>query len=95
MPRRSIVIPFGIMLAVTGHGAGWPFARGGSRAISSALVDILVGHGVRIETGAEVTSLDQLPEADATFLDVTPRQLLRIADQLGPDALYAGTSFRR
>lgn len=70
---------FGLVLAVTGHGAGWPFARGGSRAIAGALGSILSSLGGRVETGVEVTSLAELPKAEAAFLDVTPRQLLRIA----------------
>jgi phytoene dehydrogenase-like protein len=81
---------YGMFLALLGHLVGWPLAEGGSQRIADALVAILAAHGGEIVTGNEVTALTELPPADAIVLDVTPRQLLRIAGAALP-AAYART----
>jgi phytoene dehydrogenase-like protein len=68
-----------LVLAVAGHAAGWPFARGGSQQLTSALVKYLESLGGKLITGCHVESLEQLPPARAVLLDVTPRQLIRMA----------------
>lgn len=70
---------FGLMLCVTGHAVGWPLAKGGSREISNALASYLRELGGEVVVDAPVTSIDELRDARAVLLDVTPRQLLRIA----------------
>jgi phytoene dehydrogenase-like protein len=74
-----------LVLALAGHAAGWPFARGGSRELAAALVSCLESLGGRVMTGMRVESLDQLPPAEAVLLDVTPRQLVKIAGERLPD----------
>ncbi|HEX7117156.1 MAG TPA: NAD(P)/FAD-dependent oxidoreductase [Longimicrobiales bacterium] len=69
----------GLVLGTAGHAVGWPIARGGSQRIADALVAYLRTLGGTLETDAPVRSLDELPPARAIVLDVTPRQLLRIA----------------
>jgi phytoene dehydrogenase-like protein len=76
----------GIMLAVLGHAAGWPFARGGAQQLADALVSHLRSLGGEIITGCRVESLDQLPPARAILLDLTPKQLLAIAGNRLPDS---------
>jgi phytoene dehydrogenase-like protein len=76
---RSPTAAFGLMLAAAGHGAGWPVARGGSRAISSALASLLRSMGGRIRTGSPVRDVDDLERADAYLLDLTPRQVVEVA----------------
>jgi phytoene dehydrogenase-like protein len=68
-----------LVLAVAGHAAGWPFARGGSQQLTAALVRYLESLGGRVITNCYVESLEQLPPARAILLDVTPRQLIRMA----------------
>ena len=68
-----------LVLAVAAHAAGWPFARGGSQQLTSALVKYLESLGGKLITGCHVESLEQLPSARAVLLDVTPRQLIRMA----------------
>ncbi len=80
---------FGLVLGALGHAVGWPFPRGGAQAIADALAAYLRDLGGEIVTGHRVRSLDELPHARTVLLDVTPRQLLRIAG----DALPA--SYRR
>jgi len=70
---------YGLFMGILGHLVGWPLAEGGSQRIADALVAILSAHGGEVVTGTEVTSLADLPSARAILLDVTPRQLLRIA----------------
>jgi len=67
-----------LILAVAGHVAGWPFARGGSQQLTAALVKYLESLGGQVVTNCYVESLDQLPPAQAILLDVTPRQLIRM-----------------
>jgi phytoene dehydrogenase-like protein len=77
--RRPPSAAFGLVLGVAGHAVGWPVARGGSGRIAAALVSYLRSLGGEVVTGAPVGSLDDLPRARAAVLDVTPRQLLRLA----------------
>ncbi len=77
--EHSLSAAFGIMLALFGHGVGWPIPRGGSQAIVDALAAYLRSLGGEIVTGVEVTSIEMLPTSRALLFDVTPRQLLRIA----------------
>jgi phytoene dehydrogenase-like protein len=68
-----------LMLAVVGHAKGWPFARGGSQQLTAALVKYLESLGGQVIPNCHVESLEQLPPARAVLLDVTPRQLVRMA----------------
>ena len=83
--EHSLSAAFGIMLALFGHGVGWPIPRGGSQAIVDALAAYLRSLGGEIVTGVEVTSIEMLPTARALLFDITPRQLLRIAGKHLPD----------
>ena len=69
----------GAALIVACHAKGWAVARGGSRAITDALAAYLVEKGGRIETGSPVTSLAELPAADAVLLDLAPAAVAEIA----------------
>jgi phytoene dehydrogenase-like protein len=68
-----------LVLGMLAHTAGWPMARGGSQRIADALAAHLRSLGGDIVTGEWVGSLDDLPPSRAVLLDVTPRQVLRIA----------------
>ncbi|MES1256915.1 MAG: NAD(P)/FAD-dependent oxidoreductase [Acidobacteriota bacterium] len=69
----------GLVLAAAGHAAGWPIPRGGSQRIADALAGYFRSLGGTIETGAEVDSIESLPPARAVLLDLTPRQVMRVA----------------
>jgi phytoene dehydrogenase-like protein len=62
----------GVALITACHRHGWAVARGGSRAITDALASCLTADGGTIETGVRVTSLAQLPAADAVIFDLAP-----------------------
>lgn len=68
-----------LVLAVAAHAGGWPFARGGSQKLTAAMVRYLELLGGCVMTNCYVDSLDQLPPVRAILLDVTPRQLIRMA----------------
>ncbi len=76
---------FGLMLGLLGHHVGWPFPRGGAGRIVDFLVERIRALGGEVETSREVRSLRELPVEAMKFLDVTPRQFVRLAgDALTP-----------
>ncbi len=75
----------GLVLAAAGHTGGWPLPRGGSQQITEALASYLRSLGGTIETSAPVETLESLPAARAILLDLTPRQIIRIASQRLPE----------
>lgn len=75
-----------LALATAGHAGGWPIPIGGSQSIIDALVADLRAHGGTIETGVDITSLAELEHADAVLLDITPRALVRLADDSMPSS---------
>lgn len=76
---RSPTAAFGLTLAGAGHAVGWPIARGGSRSIAHALAGCLRSLGGEIVTGAPVENIDELAGVRTILLDLTPRQVLRVA----------------
>jgi phytoene dehydrogenase-like protein len=70
---------FGVVLMLSAHRVGWPVARGGSQRLADALGSHLRSLGGEIEAGRWVESLDEVAGFGTTLLDVTPRQLLRLA----------------
>lgn len=82
--ERSPSAAFGLVLAALAQSVGWPSPRGGAQALAQALGSYLRSLGGEIVTGQEVTNIDDLPPARAYLLDVTPRQLLRLAGNRFP-----------
>ena len=68
-----------LVLALTGHAVGWPIARGGSQRVADALAGHLRSLGGEIVTDHRVGRVDELDDARAVLLDVTPRQVLALA----------------
>jgi phytoene dehydrogenase-like protein len=75
-PMSSAV---GVALTCACHAFGWPVARGGSKSITDALAAYVQAGGAQIETGVRVTSLADLPPADAVVFDLAPRGVAEIA----------------
>ncbi|MBA3339489.1 MAG: NAD(P)/FAD-dependent oxidoreductase [Geodermatophilaceae bacterium] len=78
---RPVTGGLGMVLALLSHAVGWPVVAGGSQALSDAMVTALRAAGGEVVTGHEVRSLDELPAARATLLDVAPDSFLRMADR--------------
>lgn len=77
---------FALVLAISGHARGWPFARGGAQQLTNALLSLLRSLGGQVVTGYTVESLDELPPARNVFLEVTPRQLLKMGSDRLPES---------
>ena len=76
-----------LVLGLLAHRVGWPFPRGGARAIADALVSYFEELGGVVECGRWITDLDELPASTVVLADVTPRQLLALAGERLP-AVY-------
>ena len=82
--ERPLSAAFGLVLGAAGHAVGWPMPRGGAQRIADALASHLASLGGRIETGVTVERLEDVPAAAVTLLDVTPRQVVKIAGRRLP-----------
>jgi phytoene dehydrogenase-like protein len=77
-----------LVLAAAAHTTGWPIAKGGAQAITTALASLLQELGASIVTGVRVNALSGLPASDAVLLDVSARQFASLAgDTLTPHQL--------
>jgi phytoene dehydrogenase-like protein len=68
-----------LVLAAAAHTTGWPIARGGSGAITAAMVSLLRSLGGEVLLDASAGALSDLPRADAVLLDIGPEQFLQLA----------------
>ena len=75
---------YGTFMAALAHLVGWPVVAGGSEMLARVLGERLATLGAEIKTGHGVRSLHALPGAPILLLDLTPRQLLEIADDRLP-----------
>ena len=83
--ERRLTGAVGLLFLITAHVEEWPVVKGGSTALGGALASYLRTLGGRIETGARVTSLADLPEARVYLFDTSPAQLADIAEPVLPD----------
>jgi phytoene dehydrogenase-like protein len=72
---------FALVLLALGHAAGWPVVRGGSQQLAAAMRALLESLGGHVETGREIRSLRELPDASVVLFDVSPRQLVAICGE--------------
>jgi phytoene dehydrogenase-like protein len=82
--EHALTGAFGLTFLIAGHVKSWPVARGGSSAIASALLSVCRHWGVELVTGERVSSLGQLPAAEAVLFDLAPRQVAEIAGEVLP-----------
>lgn len=74
----------GLILGAAAVKWGWPLASGGSESLALALVRCLESLGGEVQLGRWVKGPRDLPKAKAVFLDLTPRNLARIAEGIFP-----------
>jgi phytoene dehydrogenase-like protein len=87
----------GLALAVTAHAQGWPIARGGTQSLVYALTRHLESLGGTVQLNALVKSLKDIPPAQVTLFDTSPRQFLAIvagANMLKPRFISRLRPFR-
>ncbi|MEO6163362.1 MAG: NAD(P)/FAD-dependent oxidoreductase [Candidatus Binatia bacterium] len=77
---------FGLVLAMAAHSVGWPVARGGAQSLADALISYARALGVEIVTHRRIRALSELPKARVVLCDMTPRQVLALADHALPDS---------
>ncbi len=78
---------FGFLLGSAVHAVGWPFPKGGASEITRVMAEVLEGLGGHIVTGHRVSSLDDLPEAEAVVFATSPRQVATIGgSEFSPSA---------
>jgi phytoene dehydrogenase-like protein len=77
--RAPLSGAFGLLFTMLAHSLGWPVVEGGSARVVDGLMAELASLDGRVITGQWISSLDELPPARATVLDVTPRQLVALA----------------
>jgi phytoene dehydrogenase-like protein len=82
--EKTATAAFGLILAMLGHAVGWPIVQGGSQRLADAMQRYFKELGGEVITGLSVTSLDDLPNARALLFDLTPRQILHLADRRFP-----------
>jgi len=70
-----------LLFALAAHAHGWPFARGGSQAISDSLGSLLLSLGGEIETGRRIRSMSDVAPARAYLFDLMPRDLAAVAGE--------------
>ncbi len=82
--ERPVSAAVGMIFALTAHVADWPVAAGGSQAIADALASLLRALGGRIDTGARVRRLADLPPSRAVLFDTSPAQLADVCEPALP-----------
>ncbi|HEX6494710.1 MAG TPA: NAD(P)/FAD-dependent oxidoreductase [Acidobacteriaceae bacterium] len=94
-PSHPFSASFGLVMAATAHAVGWPIPRGGSQAITDALIAHLQSLGGVVQTATAVERIEDIGAASVTLCDTTPRQLLKLAgDRLHSVDRHRLTSFR-
>lgn len=76
---EPITSAFGLVMLVSAHAGGWPFARGGSSSIADRLVGRLKSMGGELRCKERVSSLAELPASHAVLLDLVPKGVLEVA----------------
>jgi phytoene dehydrogenase-like protein len=82
---RAFTGAMGMMFLLSGHMEDWPVAAGGSQAISDALASLFRSLGGRVQCGALVRSISDLPSARVYLFDTSPAQLATIAGSVLPE----------
>lgn len=74
----------GLVFGILAHTVGWPFPRGGAASLAEALTRYFCSLGGDVHTGVLVRSLKDVPEARVTILDLSAKQLLKVAGDAFP-----------
>ncbi len=85
---KAFSASFGLVLGASAHAVGWPFAKGGSAAITHALAEHFKHLGGEIECNHRVESLRDIPPAQAILFDLTPHQITDIAEGKLPSGYH-------
>ena len=81
---KAFTASFGLVLGISVHSVGWPIARTGSHSITRAMAAYFESLGGVIETERLVTSTYELPKGLPILFDLTPHQIVKIAEHKLP-----------
>ncbi|WP_441000244.1 phytoene desaturase family protein [Fodinibius sp. SL11] len=76
----------GLVLGTAAHTVGWPYPKGGSHAITKAMAGYFESLGGKVETGTEITTIDELPSSRSILFNNTPQQILDISGDKLPQS---------
>jgi phytoene dehydrogenase-like protein len=82
--NRPLTAGVGLTLLAAAHAVGWPMVAGGTQVVTERLAAVVRAEGGEIVFDHDVKSIDELPKARVTLLDLTPRQLAEIAPGAAP-----------
>nr|WP_297429603.1 NAD(P)/FAD-dependent oxidoreductase [uncultured Actinotalea sp.] len=82
-----------LLLGALGHATGWCIPRGGTQAITDALLADLAAHGGVVRTHHPVRTAADLPTAQAYVFDTTPATVAQVLADRMPERFARG--FRR
>ena len=85
--ENAFTASFGLVLGTTVHSVGWPIAKNGSHSITKALAGFFEFLGGEIELNTHIESLEEFPTNKPILFDLTPQQIITIADSKIPDSL--------
>jgi phytoene dehydrogenase-like protein len=77
---------FGLILGMLGHAVGWPLIEGGSQRLPDGLAAYLRSLGGEVIAEAGVDSVADVAPARTVLLDLTPRQIIRVAGDRLPES---------
>ncbi len=77
---------FGLVLGSSLHAVGWPFAKGGSSTLTSAMAEYFKSLGGVIETGVRITDREQLKDYPAVFFNTSPKTMVNVMGGAFPEA---------
>jgi len=76
---KTVSSAAGLTLMIQAHRNGWPVVKGGSQNIANALASYFSSLGGEIQTGFRVNRLQDLPGARVVVLDLSPKNVLKMA----------------
>ena len=77
---KPFTASFGIVFAVTAHAVGWPIPRRGAQSITNSLRAYLETLGGVVRTSSRVDALSSVGDFSVALCDLTPLQMLQIAE---------------
>ncbi len=76
----------GLIFSICAHVENWPVAQGGSQAIGKALAAYLRSLGGDLQCDHRVEAVGDLPPVRAVLLDLSPKSIVTLADDLLPSS---------
>lgn len=83
--EQLISSSFGLVLGILGHKVGWVIPEGGSQSIADALGSYFKSLGGEIVVNHPISSMNDLPYAQAYFFNTSPQHLAQIAGDRLPN----------